>query len=390
LTDAVELTAERIVAGGDALARAPDGRVVLVEGALPGERVTVDVQREQPDLIRARTVAVLEAAPDRIVPPCEYVRAGCGGCTWQHIRADAQPALKRDIVRDALRHIARIEAPEITFAALPATGYRTTVRAAVSAGRAGFRRRHSHEPVAVDTCMVAHPLVDELLRDGRFGDAQEVTIRAAPSTGECCVSTLPTGVHVDVPDHVRTGPTARVHEVIDGRRLRVSAGAFFQSRADGAALLAQLVRDAVGPDRRIADLYCGVGLFAATVCSPRSIVAVENNPHAVADAQHNLHTRPARVLQLNVERWRPEPVDVVIADPSRAGLGRAGAHAVVRSRAERVVLVSCDAAALARDARLLVDAGYDLDALTLVDLFPHTPHVECVTVFVQKPRGNDR
>jgi 23S rRNA (uracil1939-C5)-methyltransferase len=94
---------------------------------------------------------------------------------------------------------------------------------------------------------------------------------------------------------------------------------------------------------------------------------------------------PARVVRADVGRWRPEPVDVVVADPSRAGLGRAAVRVVVGCHADRVVLVSCDAAAFARDVALLRDGGYELRTITPVDLFPHTPHVECVAVLDLEP-----
>ncbi len=140
------------------------------------------------------------------------------------------------------------------------------------------------------------------------------------------------------------------------------------------------MREATGPDRIIADLYCGVGLFAVTADTPRRIVAVERGRSAVADAKHNLKGRDARVVRGDVGKWHGNNVDVVIADPSRAGLGRDGARAVLACDPERVVLVSCDAAAFARDVALLTSADYKLTSVTLVDLFAHTPHVECVTV----------
>jgi tRNA/tmRNA/rRNA uracil-C5-methylase (TrmA/RlmC/RlmD family) len=171
-----------------------------------------------------------------------------------------------------------------------------------------------------------------------------------------------------------------VHEVINGRTLRVSINSFFQSRTDGAETLASIVRDAVGRDRIVADLYCGVGLFAATVDEPRRVIAVERGRAAIADAKQNLRGLPARVVGADVGRWKGAKSDVVIADPSRTGLGKDGTRTVIACDADRVVLVSCDAAALARDVGLLAADGYTPTSITLVDLFAHTPHIECVTV----------
>jgi 23S rRNA (uracil1939-C5)-methyltransferase len=377
----VELTATRVVAGGDALARASDGRVALVDGALPGERVRVEITADRPDHLRARAVEVLDPSPDRVQPPCPYAREGCGGCGWQHVAPAAQPSLKLDIIRDALTRIAHVDNPPLASpVVLPTTGFRTTVRALVVDGRPAFRRHHSHDAVRIDTCLVAHPAIDALLRDGRFGHAREVTLRVGVATGERAARADPAKSALDLPDDVEQGPTAHVHEVIAGRTLRVSINAFFQSRADGAEALARIVRDAVGRDRTVADLYCGVGLFAATVDEPRRVIAVERGRAAIADAKHNLRALQARVVAADVGRWKGAKADVVIADPSRTGLGKDGARTAAACDADRIVLVSCDPAALARDVGLLSTAGYDPVSMTLVDLFPHTPHIECVTV----------
>ena len=119
-------------------------------------------------------------------------RAGCGGCGWQHAATATQPQLKLDIIRDALTRIARISDPDLADPVLlPTVGFRTTVRALVVDGKPAFRRHQSHDPVLIDSCLVAHPAIDELLRDGDFGRATEVTLRVAASTGERARSPSP-------------------------------------------------------------------------------------------------------------------------------------------------------------------------------------------------------
>jgi 23S rRNA (uracil1939-C5)-methyltransferase len=378
----MELRATRMVAGGSALARAADGRVALVEGALPDELVRVDVTADRADHLRARTVAVIEPSPARVEMPCPHARDGCGGCGWQHIAIAAQRTFKQDIVRDALRRIAHVDDPPLVeTVALPATGYRSTVRTLVVDGRPAFRRAHSHDPISIASCLVAHPLVDEVLTTGRFGAAHEITVRAGLRTGERCIVVEPASESVEVANDVRQGSRAHIHETVLGQRFRISARSFFQIRPDGADALAHLVRDAVGADRSVVDLYSGVGLFSALLASPRRVTAVEWNRNAVRDARVNLASTPTRVVRADVGRWRGAPADVVIADPSRTGLHKEGARTVLACDPERVVLVSCDVAALGRDVKLLADAGFALTSVTPVDLFPHTPHVECVTVF---------
>jgi 23S rRNA (uracil1939-C5)-methyltransferase len=237
-----------------------------------------------------------------------------------------------------------------------------------------------------------------MLVDGRFGDADEVTLRVGARTGERLALLTPTvGAEVSLPsdvvvvgaDELRAGRRAWIHEEVAGRRFRISAESFFQTRVDGAeALVAEvgrLVTDASsdGSTGSMADLYCGVGLFAATVGADRHVVAVERSRSSVADARVNLEGLDVRVVRSAVERWRPSPVDVVVADPARHGLARDGVARVDATGARCLVLVSCDAGALGRDAGLLAKAGWSHDGSTLVDLFPDTPHVEVVSRFVR-------
>lgn len=386
---AFEVVADRVVAGGAALGLAPDGRAVFVEGAVPGERVLVTPVVVKDRWMSARLVDVLVPSPDRVGPPCGRVAEGCGGCDWQHIAPAAQTRLRVEIVRDALRRLGQLpDAEVVPGPPLGSLGYRTTVRAVVSEGRAALRSAGSHRAVAVGECAVAHPLVAELLEHGRFGDAREVTVRAGAATGERLVLAEPTARGVVVPgdvvvvgmDELRAGRRAWHHEVVDGHRFRISARSFFQAGPEGAAALAGVAADAVaGAPGPLLDLYAGVGLFAALVGRRfRQVTAVEWSTSSVSDARVNLG-RTARVVRARVERWNPEQAGAVIADPARRGLGRDGADVVAATGAQRVALVSCDPAALGRDVRLLVDRGYELDRVTVLDVFGSTSHVEAVT-----------
>ncbi len=373
------------------MARDDAGRVVFVTGALPGEQVRAEVQDRKRDFAKATTVEVLRPSRERVAAPCRFVEDGCGGCDWQHIAAQAQRRFKADIVQDALRRQARIEIEVSVGPELPAVGHRTTVRGAAAGGRFGFRHRGSHELVPVSPCLVAHPLIDELIVDGRFPDG-EVILRAGARTGErlAIVAShdglaLPEGVRAVSAAELRAGRRAWYHEHLAGRRWRVSARSFFQARPDGAEALVDAVQTAfegaLDPDAHLVDLYGGVGLFAGAVGPVGKVTLVESGASSVADARVNLADLDVRILKSDVARWRPARADVVVADPPRVGLGAAGVAAVVATHAPRVALVSCDPASLGRDAKLLVAAGFELCSATLVDLFPHTSHVEVVTRF---------
>lgn len=405
----LELDADRVATGGRSLGLGPDGRVVFVDGALPGERVRATVTAEFPRRLEATVDEVLVRSPFRVDPGCPNVARGCGGCDWQHVSPDGQSELRRAIVVDCLRRLGQIDAVDVSAGdeagsmagggaggvpvragpALAAGGYRTTVRAAVTRGGAGYRMRSAHQVVAVDHCPIAHPLIESVLAEGRFGSCREVTIKVGAATGERMVVADPTAQGVVVPDDVivvgvdeltrRRQP--HIHEVVGGIRFQISAGSFFQCRPDGALLLAQVVGDAVAEvEGTLLDAYCGVGLFGALCAPGRSVVGVESNPAAVADAAINLGPH-AEVVEARFERWKPEPVAVAVADPARSGLRARGVGQLVETGAEIIALVSCDPASLARDARLLLDCGYDLEMVTVLDLFSQTSHVEAVSRF---------
>ncbi len=441
------LEATALVAGGDAIGRLDDGRVVFIAGALAGERVVARVVEVKRDFVRSRVQEVVVAAPERVSPCCPEIERGCGGCDFAYVRRVSQPGLKVDIVVDALRRLGRISDPVVVAGpALAVDGFRTTVRAAVVNGRAGFRAARSHDVIDVARCGVAHPAIEELLVDGFFGDASEVTLRVGARTGERLVFASPTLRNARLPDDVlvvakddsrlspsepgthdpgRFDPRNWYHEIVDGRVFRISATSFFQTSTDGAEVLVQTVRRMAGdvlalPGLAI-DAYCGVGLFASCFASPletpvdqaRRFLAVERNASSVVDARHNLRDRHAHVVEAAVEDLtlndplgtggidggagfggigetggydgRPppftSPVDLVVADPARSGLGGRGVEALSATGAQRLILVSCDPAALGRDARLLEQEGYRFIEAELVDMFPDTHHVEVVSRF---------
>jgi 23S rRNA (uracil1939-C5)-methyltransferase len=394
--------AERLVAGGSALSRHPDGRIVLVDGALPGELVEVALTTRR-GADRGALVRVVEPSPHRITPRCPHVADGCGGCDLAFLDHAAQGEAKVALVTDALRRLGRWLDPVVRQGpVLDPWGFRTTLRLAVTGGRAGLRRAESHEIVGIEHCAVAHPLLDELVADGRFGAATEVTLRVGAATGDRLAVITPNRDDVQLPDDVRivgadelgAGTRAWLHEVVGGRRWRISAGSFFQTRPDGGAALVDVVRamaddaldlaDGRGEPSTLLDAYSGVGLFAGSLLEGRDgwrAVTVESNRAATADARVNLADLDVRTVTSTVERLRPRPADLVVADPSRVGLGREGAAALAATGAPRIVLVSCDPAAAGRDLGLLVERGYDPVESVVVDLFPHTHHTEVVTRF---------
>lgn len=382
-------------AGGDAsVGRTEDGLVVFAEGGLPGEVVRLEVHTAKKRYARGRVIEVVEPSPDRMVPACATARAGCGGCDLAHATIDRQRDMKRSVVADALQRIGRVtEVPEITMRPIGADRYRTTVRAAVVGGRAGYRRQRRHDVVVADECLIAHPAIEELLRDGRWGGATEVTLRTSAASGERVAIVDGSRRSVVVPDDVvvversalRRADQPTIVERAAGRDWQISAGSFFQSGPAAASALVEAVTAAIADNRggHLVDAYSGVGLFSGTIGrSFDRVTAVERTRSAVRDARVNLGAG-ALIVESAVESWAPSPADVVVADPARAGLGRDGADRLVATGASRFVLASCDPGSLGRDVGLLGEAGYSLRSVDIVDAFPQTSTIETVAALTR-------
>ena len=391
--------------GGEAVGRLPDGKVCFVPYAIPGERVRVAVVDERRRWARARLLEVLDPSPDRVEPPCPYFGPErCGGCRLQHIAPARQAQLKQAVVAEQLAHLGGIADPPVPETVrVGDLGYRSSARFAVDAqGRLGFRRPGSHAIEPIGVCLLlseaAQATRDEA-GDGWDGVA-EVTVRAGSAEGRGLVVTpgaaalppLPAG---DLPVALRddTGATvalrgdATVVEEVGGARYRVSPGSFFQPGAAGAEALLERVRDAAGvtAGEQVLDLYAGVGLFARALAADRGdVVAIEGDASACDDARANLDGLPARVVCDDVRRalTTVEAADVVVLDPPRKGAGQGLCRRITELDPRVVVYVSCDPAALARDAKAFVAAGYRLATAVPVDQFAHTAQIETVATFV--------
>jgi 23S rRNA (uracil1939-C5)-methyltransferase len=391
--DAVKVRVEKLVYGGEGLARL-DGQVVLTPYVLPGEDISIQTERVKSGLLRGSVLEVLENAPERVIPRCEYFGT-CGGCHYQHADYAFQLEQKRQILLETLRRLGGIEYEgEVKTISGEPWFYRNRIQLHFADGKSGFRQAGSHKLCAIDHCYISSPvLVDAIAKlcDAvkrpewpsflqsleLFTNESEIQLNIVDSARPVaarffawCDTFLPS---------LAKGP---LEYAAADFRYRISRGSFFQvNRFLIDALVKEVIGDAEG-DHAV-DLYAGVGLFSLPLASRfRTVDAVERGSSGFRDLEWNISQNPAnvRAVRAPAEEFLQTlrmPPDLILADPPRAGLDRDVTAELLRVRARRVTLVSCDPATMARDTKKLL-ADYRIAKVTLIDLFPQTYHFETV------------
>lgn len=397
----VELEIADIAHGGEGVGRLA-GKAHFIPGVLPGETVIGRIVKDGGAWARAELIEVRTESPARVVPQCPHAVA-CGGCQWQHAEYAAQLDWKRNTVVSQLRHIGKIDDPPVNdiVAAGPAFGYRNRMDFRVKNGSPAMHRARSHELVPLQVCELLDPQLAKVFSGlGDLGSVERLTLRCGTNTGDMLA--IVTG---EVPPQASEWGTtiatqegrkvsgadgpARIREEIDGYKFRITGNAFFQNNSHGAAALVKLVTAALepAPTDTLLDAYAGVGLFGVTLGSKVDrVVAIESDRVAADDLRRNLSDAKVdhRVIRGKMERVAgeiDEYPDLAIADPPRTGLGEDGVAAVIAGDPYKLAYVSCDPASLARDALTLGAAGYQLQDVTPLDMFPQTFHIEAVATF---------
>ena len=374
-----ELVFDAIAPKGDAIGLL-DGTPVYVAGGIPGERALVTLRRTRGHWIPGTLERVLAPSPDRVRPRCPVFER-CAGCQLQHIAYPRQVQLKREMVRTQLQRFGGFDDAPVreVIAADDPWEYRNHARFTVVDGRLGFVRRFRKHFLAIEHCPIMDPRINAVLAEfsGTLHGATQCNVR---------VGTEPDPIMIQ-PRLAVARPTGQKHLTMPllGRSFRVSAPSFFQVNVAQAEKLAGVVleRVAAGAEDVVVDAYAGVGTFAVLLADRvGKVIAIEEAGPAVEDARVNAAGIDNVELRLGkAEAILPtltDPIAAVVLDPPRSGCHRGTLDAVIARRPRKIVYVSCDAASLARDLRILVDAGAALQDIQPVDMFPHTQHVECV------------
>lgn len=415
----VEVEITGVAHGGIFVAR-HEGRVIFVSDAIPGERVIAQITDDtKSSFWRADTVAVLDASPHR--RPHVWDSAAldrepaqrAGGAEFGHIHLEHQRELKRQVIVDSMKRMAKLDV-DVDVSALPSgelagervadedgTGWRTRLRLHVGDdGTPGPYAARSHRVIKVTELPLAVPEARKVAPLGeKFTGAEFVDI-VMPSTGAPFV----------LVDDAASGPTKhsnRIIERVGDRDFRLDVRGFWQVHRQAAQTLTTAVQQAIDEslfDARAAnlDLYGGVGLLAAAVGDRFGqavrITSVESDAGATDHAAENLvDWVGAAAVTARVERYLRQVgteargadrsrlrAATVVLDPPRAGAGKAVVSELVRLEPAQIVYVACDPVALARDVALFAAQGYEMARLVAFDLFPNTHHVEAVATLVRR------
>jgi 23S rRNA (uracil1939-C5)-methyltransferase len=397
---------------GDGVALA-SGESIYVPYALGGETVEVtDVAGHHPD--RRRLLNVEIASPERIAPFCRHFGV-CGGCAIQHWEMDHYRAWKHALVVEALNQ-AKLDCEVAPLVDAHGKGRRRiTLHARMGTHevlKVGYAAASTHDIIPIDRCPILDPALDgaleaawalaePLISNGKPLDIQatatdnglDVDIRGSGPLKPVMVATLSR-----VADKHRLARLTRHGELVLMRSaptvkmgaatVPLPPGSFLQATVAGEETLAALVADHCGRAKRIADLFCGVGPFALRLATRAKVAAFDSDAAAIVSLQKAAHAPGLKPIKAEARDLFRRPLvsqelrefDCVVFDPPRQG-AQAQAQKLASSQVPVVVAVSCNAATFARDARLLVDGGYRLEAVTPVDQFRHTPHVELVARF---------
>jgi 23S rRNA (uracil1939-C5)-methyltransferase len=377
-TDPVRLHIEKLVPGGEGLAR-HEGRVVFVPGVLPGEEVVAEIIEAKKDFARARLVSVETVSPDRVAPPCGLAGV-CGGCDWLHIDPAAQARIKVELARDSLRRMAGFDLPDLRIETGAPLGYRNRVQVHVQqggrAGAVGFQGRGANDFVRVAKCPVAHPALAPVFAGGAEPHAPDrfLAYGFTDAEGQDRLARADRDAAEEI-----------VVRVLD-RDIAFPLRGFFQSNLE---MTQKLIPYALGglSGKLALDLYAGVGLFGAFLKdSFERVVSVEFNRHALAYARRNVGEQGAFVqeaLEKVVTTPGGNPLDRIpaeaaVIDPPREGLDKAVRAWLVKRPVPNLAYVSCNPVTLARDLKELLAGPYELQDMRLFDFYPQTSHIEAV------------
>jgi len=404
-----------------------NGKVVFVPYTVAGDEAWIEIVEEKKKYSMGRLIQIIEPSHWRTNPPCPYFGT-CGGCQWQHINDSVQGELKKKILEDLLERLGRVrEVPPITIFPSPQSyGYRARTQLKVEGKALGYYQEKSHRIVDIQECLIAHPLINQMLSLVRkkmpsSPQIDEVEINISPDEGRGililhCLS-LDRGLEIGLREFFQNHTifkgiaiarkesltslgdlylnfTIPWNQGVEKRDLkyRVSPRSFSQINLEQNQILIQTVLQfsEVNKEDSVLDLYTGVGnLTLPLALRAKEVLGIEENRMAIDDALFNAEKNGignCDFIQGKVEKfflgWKRKAPDLIVLDPPRTG-AKTILDQLVRLKPKKIIYISCEPTTFARDLHLFSERGYVLRKLGLIDMFPQTYHLEVIGLLQQ-------
>ena len=439
------LRIERPVNKGYGLSHDEEGKVILVSGALPGEEVNVHITEKKKSYSLAKIKKVITPHEDRITPPCPYIRA-CGGCNLQHATTELQCTMKTEIVKNVL---SRSGSPlnEVEIKVQPCLAspsqfhYRQRIRLHIdSYQRPGFKKKKSDEIIAIDTCLLARPEINECLQHLNSNEIAEELCRISsqleilfnPTSGKttliykltrkprprdinyareiCASNEIIERIFFTGEDFPLSTPISKndasdnyLHHTYgttfakDPFTIRWEVGGFYQVNIEQNI---QMIETAVAfanlqPEETVLDLFCGMGNFSIPMASlAKSVTGFEGQGSAIRSAQANASNngltncsffkKPVhKACKELIERG--QKYDCIVVDPPRQGAPNLAVSLAALTES-KIIYISCDPATLGRDLSQLVGLGFVVEKIQPMEMFPQTHHIETIVLLKKASR----
>lgn len=427
-----EITIEKLAHGGDGLAHLPDGRVLFVRGAVPGDVVDVEIVRQKKSWARGHVVGRSKDSDARVPVECEAFERGCGGCQFWGVDYRRELEWKVQAAREAMQRISGLDLPAPSVEEAPSVNeYRSRVtyhqRRTDDSLLRGFYQQGSRRVVTVDSCPVARSAIDEAIAElggalDLIGKA-DITVETAGAEGAVVLAELGPGERIKRDDleelarRIEQGTAVRGMELLDEegeyyiigdttvcasevlarpplKGLRVESGRFRQANTAVNRQLVDYVTGLVSTGwekPRIVELFCGAGNFSFPLASvAEQLVGFEVSSGAVQTARQlselaeDVENTRFEVADLTdedvVSETLREPFEVLVLDPPREGAKEVARQLVESQRKGQIIYIACDAACVARDLKILHQGGWSVDSIKCFDMFPRTAHLETVVV----------
>ena len=384
--DIITLNVGNIANGGHFIGRHND-QIVFVRHSLTGERANVKITAVNSKFAFGDAIEILKKSKDRVNAPCKYAHPeGCGGCDFQHIDPIAQLNLKKIVIQDQFKRIAKIEInPEIISKdSLGGLNWRTRLNLAISENKKlGLHAHKSNKIIEIDECLIAVEGINKSEIFNKKWENEDNIKISYSSDNDMNISQL--GKNISGPD--------KLNEVVDDNKYYISPKSFWQSHKNAPEfILEQVLKFAnIKEGERVCDLYGGVGLFTLPISKilgeNGEVHLIEVNKVCIADATEmfadvkNIFIHHGTVEQ---KLGSIKKINTIILDPPRNGVSKQVINQMIEKKPQTIIYVSCNPSTLARDTKILTDNNYTLTNIVGLDLFPMTHHIECVASFTKK------